>query len=139
MDVPRTTLCVSTLGSAERLGLCDFLIRTPKPWCRKGVKDLGGTNVRISQGNHVIRTTRAGRTCAVVKVGALTLGGALATIAVIAGAVMAACFAFAMASAALLRSPLQRLSSATQAESEPAARNPAVGVAPSVSTYSSTA
>jgi hypothetical protein len=87
----------------------------------------------------VNRAARAGRPCAIVRAGALTLGAALATIAVIAGAVMAACFAFGMASAALVRTPLGRMSRATHAESEPAARIPAVGVAPSVSTYSPTA
>jgi hypothetical protein len=87
----------------------------------------------------VIRAARAGRTCAIVRAGALTLGGALATIVVIAGAVMAASFAVGMASVALVRTPLGRLSRARHAESAPAARIPAVGVAPSMSTHSSTA
>lgn len=80
--------------------------------------------------------TKSARANTIIRVGACALGGALATIVIVVGAVMAACFAFGTATVGLLRILADRLPRPARTESEAPIRAGALRRTPSVSTYS---
>lgn len=71
------------------------------------------------------RTAQTAKAGTIVKVLACALGGALATIAVVAGAVIATCFVFAVATGRLLRLVAHRLPRPARTRSEAPVRAPA--------------